>query len=1294
MARREKQMNTYSKRRRTFLSLLLSVAMVFTYAAAAVGGNAENVYADTTLITIDPECLVDGALQISLDEDYDAQTDNGFFTYTAKANLSPFDKYVEFKVVGEDGFELQQIADEPIEADQSYTVAIIPPEGLTAGTHELTLQVYEDASGSGVFDYMSGPTTSVGLVVTVGSDDEPSDESPITASLELVGDNYRYISEGNIEEKDAFTYNLTVCTSSEEFVGKPVSQYVDIQVGGDYSSKFTVTGLEDAKIGNVNEVVEVPVRIMPDRDLKEGYYSASVYLYTDSLGTDDFTGGQIGDVSVDVTERQDYEFEINDGKALDFGNLHEGFTEEDANACKLPIVIHNKGKETVDIKPTDFGLFDDNSIDGREVTEVALVFDKGTDPITLEPGERCQIASIVPVPGAKAGRYWLGVNGCCGPYNAAQHVYLNVAKEGAHLERREPNGVDFGFELVGLPDLDEFDCYKDAYITNTGDTSLKICEVRAPEEGPFATSDVPEYKDGVLAPGDYVNITLGLVPDKATKLGDYDTHYTVIAKPVDEDGNLIDDAEALELKIPVHLTITDESYKLTFDFQGHADNVVFDVPKGGKKIREYASKAQDQRFEAWEPVDDGCVLKGFNLRPLGEYSNWESYDTDRDEYWETEVTGDMTVYAMWHPIIDTPIELEVPPCLCGQPALVDSITAKAGGENIEASLQWYTADEMTEEDAVVDAENNYQAYLYVSPRAKFPCVLTRDAVEEAGVMVNGELIHPNIDERDTLVITYPVTAQHDIEKLEAADATCAKDGNIECWTCKGCGKYFSDKEGTEELDAANVIKPKLDKHTLTEVDKVDATCAKEGTEAYWKCSVCEKMFSDAEGTKEIDAPVAIPVTEHTEETIPAVAPTCTDPGKTEGKKCSVCGEILKEQDVVDATGHDLTKTEKVDATCAKEGTEAYWKCSVCEKMFLDAEGTKEIEEPVAIPKTDKHSWNEGEITTPPTCTEAGVKTFTCSVCGETKTESVAPEHSLAKTEKVDATCAKEGTEAYWKCSVCEKMFSDAKGTKEIEAPVAIPKTDKHSWGEWKTTKEATTSAAGEKVRECSVCHKTEKQVIPKKEETKYSNGWHKIGGEWYYYKNNAKVTNGWAKDSKGWCYLDKTGKMVRNGWVKDSKGYCWLNSSGYWVTGTKWIKCNGDWYYITNGYRDANKWKKDSKGWCYLGKDGKMVTNGWAKDSKGWCWMGSNGYWTSNKWVKDKGEWYYIKSNHYMAANEWAKDSKGWMYMAGNGKITKSKWIKSGGAWYYLKDNGYMATGTLKIGSKTYRFASSGKWID
>ncbi|MCR5846137.1 MAG: hypothetical protein K6G78_06165 [bacterium] len=170
----------------------------------------------------------------------------------------------------------------------------------------------------------------------------------------------------------------------------------------------------------------------------------------------------------------------------------------------------------------------------------------------------------------------------------------------------------------------------------------------------------------------------------------------------------------------------------------------------------------------------------------------------------------------------------------------------------------------------------------------------------------------------------------------------------------------------------------------------------------------------------------------------------------------------------------------------------------------------------------------------------------------------------------------------------------------------------------------------------------------------YAPGWNRdADGDWIYVNEDGSIrTNGWAKDSKGWCYLGDDGKIVKSKWIKDT---------------------NGEWYYLKdNGYMAANEWAKDSHGWMYMASNGKI---------------------TKGKWVKYKGEWYYLKANGYMAANEWAKDSKGWMYMDSSGKITKSKWVKYNGSWYYLKADGYMATGTQTINGKTYKFASSGKWI-
>ena len=64
------------------------------------------------------------------------------------------------------------------------------------------------------------------------------------------------------------------------------------------------------------------------------------------------------------------------------------------------------------------------------------------------------------------------------------------------------------------------------------------------------------------------------------------------------------------------------------------------------------------------------------------------------------------------------------------------------------------------------------------------------------------------------------------------------------------------------------------------------------------------------------------------------------------------------------------------ATCAKAGVKTYT-CTGCGKTKTES-----------IPATGKHTWNSGKVTTAATCSKTGVKTYTCTVCGTTKTESI------------------------------------------------------------------------------------------------------------------------------------------------------------------------------------------------------------------------------------------------------------------------------------------------------------------
>ena len=114
-----------------------------------------------------------------------------------------------------------------------------------------------------------------------------------------------------------------------------------------------------------------------------------------------------------------------------------------------------------------------------------------------------------------------------------------------------------------------------------------------------------------------------------------------------------------------------------------------------------------------------------------------------------------------------------------------------------------------------------------------------------------------------------------------------------------------------------------------------------------------------------------------------------------------------------------------------------------------------------------------EITTPPTCTEPGVKTFTCKDCLNTPpysyTEQILPlGHDLVLvTAEVPKTCTTPGTTAVYKCQRA--------GCEHVEGGEVIPAG--HTFGEWVVTKPAKPGVKGEESRTCSDCGFVEKREI-------------------------------------------------------------------------------------------------------------------------------------------------------------------------------------------------------------------------
>ena len=274
----------------------------------------------------------------------------------------------------------------------------------------------------------------------------------------------------------------------------------------------------------------------------------------------------------------------------------------------------------------------------------------------------------------------------------------------------------------------------------------------------------------------------------------------------------------------------------------------------------------------------------------------------------------------------------------------------------------------------------------------------------------------------------------------------------------GSGTPYADKATVKLTEDTTLYAQWEDNHSLTKViNKTDATCTEDGYTGDTVCAICGKEITKGE---------VILAKGHTEVIDPAVEPTCTEPGKTEGKHCSVCNAVIVAQTEIPATGHTEKTVAGKPATCTETGLTDGVRCSVCGVVI-----TPQTE----IPATG-HKWDDGEITTSPTCENAGVKTYTCTVCNATKTEAIdATGHTPVDVAEQPATCTEAGHTAGTKCSVCAAILSGmeeipATGHTEVIDPAVAP---------------TCTEPGKTEGKHCSVCNKVivAQEEIPAKGHT-------------------------------------------------------------------------------------------------------------------------------------------------------------------------------------------------------------------
>ncbi len=383
---------------------------------------------------------------------------------------------------------------------------------------------------------------------------------------------------------------------------------------------------------------------------------------------------------------------------------------------------------------------------------------------------------------------------------------------------------------------------------------------------------------------------------------------------------------------------------------------------------------------------------------------------------------------------------------------------------------------------------------------------------------------------------------HDLSHHNAVPHTCTADGTVEYWDCSVCGKKFSDPNGTAEI--TNIADPNDPaRHSLVKTDEKAPTCTDNGNRAYWTCTECRNIFSDDAGlnpTTLADVTVFAtghtwsndwssdgtghwhdcvnancPITENNQKVGYAVHTPGDEATETTPQTCDVCGYEL-----APALGHihtnHLTFIAEVPETCTADGVKEHYECE-CGKLFADNQAATEVTlESLKIAahhtygtdwesdndddhyhvcsvcsgKADvtPHSYDSGMITIPATETTEGVKTYTCSVCHHTKTETVP---KLSHTHSLSVDYSKDETGHWHTCSGCTEKV-------DFEA---------HTEDSGTVTVQPTETTEGIRVYSCTVCgYVIRTETVP----ALASEHTHSYGTAWKY-----DSTNHWHECSCG-----------------------------------------------------------------------------------------------------------------------------------------------------------------------------------
>lgn len=371
---------------------------------------------------------------------------------------------------------------------------------------------------------------------------------------------------------------------------------------------------------------------------------------------------------------------------------------------------------------------------------------------------------------------------------------------------------------------------------------------------------------------------------------------------------------------------------------------------------------------------------------------------------------------------------------------------------------------------------------------------------------------------------------------------------------------------------------------------------------------------------------------------------------------------------------------------------------------------------------DVHKWNEGIVTTEPSCTKEGIKTFECSICNKTKIQAInALGHNYSSDWTIDkkATCTESGSKSHH-CTRCDsktdvtvipKLSHDFDNGVITTSPtctksgvktytckdckttkIEVVKALGHDYSnEWTIDKKATCTESGSKSHHCTRCDSTvDETVIPKLSHdwilTSTVNPTRDHEGKKVYTCNLCKETKEesipklvgkWVSNSVGKWYEYSDGTYENSVFKKIENETYYFTSNGYVKTG--WLSVNNNWYFFKNsGCMVTSNWA----GSYYLDSDGKMKTNSFTPDG---YYCGADGVYVRNAWIKYNGNYYYVNANGLMKKNAWVGD-----YYLGDDGVMKTNTFTPDG-YYVGADVAYLRNQKIEVDGKEYYLNAVGK---